>query len=232
MQRQRHVRCRVGQLLPSRLHAAHHELEVSEVVALVRRDHQERTLVAGPPVQPVAAVEHEDLEGGDAEVLDDRGDLVDVLPHHRREVESVVDERASFRGGQHVREELRVRATPVEVVLPRTHVGQSGRHTALGAGAALGGGVLGQRVVDAPVLVRVDRARVREPAAPVHDGLRLVGRDVGLHPHHLAAGNADVQPIAVGRAGVGPDHGYVLDQGFQQFHAFPPVIRATWFAAR
>ena len=65
-------------LLARRLHAAHDELEVREVVALVLADHQEVALAVGAAVQAVRAVEHEDLEGGDAVLLDQLGNLADV----------------------------------------------------------------------------------------------------------------------------------------------------------
>jgi hypothetical protein len=70
---------------------AHDELEVRDVVALVRPDHQELVLLARRTVQAVAAVEHEDLERGDAEILDERRNLADLLAVERREMVRVVD---------------------------------------------------------------------------------------------------------------------------------------------
>ena len=77
------------------LHAAHDEFEVRHVVALVLADHQELALAVALAMQPVRAVEHEDLETADAVLVDQHRDLVDVHPVHRREVESVVDVEAS-----------------------------------------------------------------------------------------------------------------------------------------
>src|SRR5919198_6424083 len=52
------------------LQAAHDELEVRVVVALIGPDHEEFTLAIGASVQPVRAVEHEYLERSDAVPFD------------------------------------------------------------------------------------------------------------------------------------------------------------------
>ncbi len=144
-----------GPVAPGGFDRSHDELEVRQVVVLLRRRHEERGLVRRASVQPVAPVEHEDLERGDAEVVDDGGDLVDVLLHHRREVEGVVDERAALRPLQHLGEECPVRPRAVQVVLAGAHVVDGCRDPALRAGAAFDDGVDLDRVVDAPVLMRV-----------------------------------------------------------------------------
>jgi hypothetical protein len=82
-------------------------------------------------VQAVAAVEHEDLERRDA-VLDEVGDLVDVLGEDRRDVEAVVDVGALLGRRQHLREDLGVRARAVQVVGAGAHVRDAGRDAALG----------------------------------------------------------------------------------------------------
>ena len=66
VQGQADLRRLVRKALSGRLHAAHDELEVRVVVALFRPDHQELALAVRAPVQAVRAVEHEDLERGDA----------------------------------------------------------------------------------------------------------------------------------------------------------------------
>ena len=108
-----------------------------------------------------------------------------------------------------------VGAALVEVVLPGAHVGEAGRHAALRAGPALGGGVLLERVVDAPVLVGVDDAGERRAPAAVDDDVGVLGRDVGSSRTNVPSADADVQLLAVLGPGVGADDGDVLDEGLQ-----------------
>jgi hypothetical protein len=76
------------------LHAAHDELEVRVVVALLRPDHQEVALRVRTAVQAVRAVEHEDLERGHAMLARELRDLAHVGRVHRREVVAVIDVEA------------------------------------------------------------------------------------------------------------------------------------------
>ena len=197
-------------------------------------------------MQAVPAVEHEDLERGDAELLDQRRDLTDVLLRHRREVEGVVDVGAALGGGQHLREELPVGPALVQVVLPGAHVGEPGGDAALGAGPALGLRILAQRVVDAPVLVGVDHAGEGHAAPAVHDHVRVLRGDVPLDPDELPVDDAEVERLAVlGTGDVRSDDRHVLDKGVEAGHAVPssevmaacpgadaPWLAATWSAAR
>jgi hypothetical protein len=148
----------LGELLARRLHAAHDELEMRVVVALVLADHQELALAVGRAVQAVRAVEHEDLEARHAELLDQLGDLLDVRAVHRREVEAVVDVEAALGGLQHLGVELLVRPALVQVVLAGAEIVQARRDPAHGGGLALRDRVLEQRRVDAAVHVGVDHA--------------------------------------------------------------------------
>ena len=62
---------------PSDRAPPHDEFEMRDVVFLLRIDHQEFVLVARGAVQTVAAVEHVDLERGDA-VFDQMLHLLDL----------------------------------------------------------------------------------------------------------------------------------------------------------
>ena len=81
----------VGKFRHQTLCRAHDELEMSDVVALLRADHQKLVLPVRASVQAVSPVEHEDLERGDAVVDDELLHLVDVPRLDRRDVEAVVD---------------------------------------------------------------------------------------------------------------------------------------------
>jgi hypothetical protein len=166
-----------------RLHAAHDELEVRVVVALLRADHQELALVVGAPVQSVRAVEHEDLERANAVVLHQLFDLADVNAVHRRQMKTVVHMKAPGGQLQHLREELRVRPALVQVVLSAAEIVEARSHAALRRGAALAHRVLGERRVDAGVHVRVDHAGESQAAFPVVGVVRIqVGCDAGELP--------------------------------------------------
>ena len=234
VQRERDAVRDVRALLAHALDAAHDELEVRDVVALALGDHEEVVLVVRPPVQTVAAVEHEDLERRHPVVVDQRGDLVDVRGLHRREVERVVDERPTLGRGQDLGEQVGVGAALVQVVLPGAHVGQRGGDAALRTGAALGRGVLGQRVVDAPVLVGVDHPGEGQPAAALLDPSG-VGAEVRRDRGDAAALDGDVGVRHVLDAG--PDDADVADDqvvahGWTSWRAGAGRTPARWSAAR
>jgi hypothetical protein len=80
-----------------RARGAHDELEMGDVVAVLGRQHQELVLRVRFTVQPVAAVEHENLERRhpvfEREVLH----LAEMPAFDRRHVIAVVDPEAAFR---------------------------------------------------------------------------------------------------------------------------------------
>src|SRR5688572_31124643 len=108
MQRQTDLRRLVGEALARRLHAAHHELEVRVVVALLRADHQEFALAVGAAVQAMRAVEHENLERRNAMPADELWNLADMSSIHGREVVAVVDMEAPRRDLEHFGKEVRI----------------------------------------------------------------------------------------------------------------------------
>src|SRR5215467_15395657 len=75
---------------------AHNEFEMSDVVSLLRSDHQEIVLVARPAVQAVPSVEHEDLERGDTIVESKVLHLVDMPRLDRGNVITIVDPKSSI----------------------------------------------------------------------------------------------------------------------------------------
>jgi hypothetical protein len=62
-----------------------------DVVLLIGADHQKFMLMARRAMQPVAAVEHEDLERRDPELLDQHRNFCYLIPIDRREVVGVID---------------------------------------------------------------------------------------------------------------------------------------------
>ena len=192
------------------LQPAHDEFEVGDVVALVLADHQEVALGVAGAVQPVRAVEHEDLEAGDAVLLDQHRHLLDVRPVHRREVIAVVDVEAVLRDLQHLGEEFLVRAALVEVVLAGAEVVEARGHAAHRRRLALAHRVLVERRVDAAVHVRVDDAGKREAPLAVVDRLRALGGEPRSDLSDLAADDRDVG--SVNGVAVRAHHAHVLDQ--------------------
>ena len=70
---------------------AHDEFEMRDVVAFLRADHEKIVLGVRPPVQSVAAVEHENLERGHAVIDGEMLHFVDVLRLDRSDVVAVID---------------------------------------------------------------------------------------------------------------------------------------------
>ena len=96
-----------------------------DVVALVRPDHQKIILLRRGAVQPVAAVEHEDLERRHAVIGDQIFHLVDVAGFDRREVKAVVDPEIALRLLVDLRHELAIRAAAIEIIVPGAQVVQA-----------------------------------------------------------------------------------------------------------
>ena len=95
------------------------------VVAFVLADHEEVALRIGRAMQAVRAVEHENLEAGNAEFLDQFRDFLDVGRVHRRQVKAVIDMEAVFGRLKHLGVELFVRPALVQVVLAGAKVVQA-----------------------------------------------------------------------------------------------------------
>ena len=73
-------------------------------------------------MQPVAAIEHEDLERRDAEILNDPIDFADMAGIHRRKVVCIINMKTSVGQSQYFREKVQVAAALVQVVLAGAHV--------------------------------------------------------------------------------------------------------------
>ena len=124
-------------------------------------------------------------------------------------MKAVIDPVVALRQAQHFGHEIPVRAAAVEIVLAGACIGEAGGYTARRGRLALGDGVLGVRLVDADVHVRIDDAGEREPVAAIDDLIRLVGPDVGREAGELPVLDADVQQI--NRAPVRTHDADVLD---------------------
>src|SRR5512147_1210634 len=70
MQADADIRRKLREFLHQALPIAHNELEMRDVIALVRPDHQELVLLRRSAMQPIAAVKHEDFERGYAVIGD------------------------------------------------------------------------------------------------------------------------------------------------------------------
>ena len=143
-------------------------------------------------------------------LLDQVFDFGNLRAIHRREVVPVVDVKAPLGKLQHFREERRVGAAAVEVILAAAEVVEAGGHAALGRGPALAHRIVGERGVDAGVHVRVDDARKREVALAVVDRFRLTRGKTRVKLGELAAGDGDVNVLD--RLGVRPHYAHVLDE--------------------
>ena len=176
------------------LDAAHHEFEVRDVVALVLRDHQEVVLVTGRTVQPVATIEHVDLESRYAKPVHQHRDLGDLPAIQRRQMEGIVHMESAGRYLQGLRVELFVRPALVEIVLSGTKVVEARRHASLCGGATLGYRVLRERGIDAGVHMRVDDAGQRQVTTAVDDCRGSAG-DCRAHGRDLAVANGDVASL-------------------------------------
>ena len=192
------------------MHAAHHELEVRDVVLLILADHQELALRVRCTMQSITAVEHEDLERGDAEIVDQRVDLADVGAIERREMVGVVHPKIAVRLCEDLRVDLRIGAAALHVITTRPHVVEAGRHTALRRRQALAARVLGERPVDAGVHVCIDQPGEREALLAVEHlcgGTRI---DTGRHLHDAPVLHGDISLQEA--VFLGTDHADILDQ--------------------
>ncbi len=140
----------------------------------------------------------------------------------RRDVERVVDHRVAVRRLEHVRQHVAVRAGAVHVVLAGAHVGDARGDTALRGRPALADRVLGQVVVDAPVLVHVDDAGEGQLPARVDDLGSLGDVDAGLDTREPAVLDGDVDGRHVG--GVRVHHAGILDHQVIRCHRTSCVV--------
>ena len=192
------------------VYATHDEFEVRDVVLLVFTDHQKFALRVRGAVQAITAVEHENLERGHAEFVDQHVDLADVRAIERREVISVIDPEVVLRGRQHLGIDLGVGTAALHVIATGTHVIEARGHAALRRRQALAASVRGQRPVNASVHMRVDQARKRQFVFAVDDFTRLSGGNALGQLHHLAIGDGNVEFFDGGFAWT--HHAHVLDQ--------------------
>src|SRR5262249_11198092 len=91
MQADADIRGKCGMLRHQTLGGAHDELEMRDVVAVLRSDHEKFILMGRASVQAVSAVEHEYLERRDAAVEREMLHLIDVPGFDRRNVITVID---------------------------------------------------------------------------------------------------------------------------------------------
>ena len=104
-------------LLHDRARRAHDELEMRDVVAVVRAEHEEFVLRGRFAVQAVAAIEHENLERRDAVLEREIFHLAEVAAFDRRDVIAVVDEEASVGQLQDFGHHLAIGPAAIEIVL-------------------------------------------------------------------------------------------------------------------
>ena len=195
---------------------AHDELEMGDVVAVLRSEHEELVLRGGFAVQPVTAVKHEDLERRDAVFAREVVHLAEVRGFDRRHVIAVVDPEATLRQFQHFGHDLAVRTAAVEVVVPGADVVQAGSDAAHGGRLALAHRVLGQRPVDADMHVGIDAAGESQKLFGVEHLARVLGADFRREPRHLAVRDADVE--AVHSRSVRAHHARILDHEIKSLH--------------
>ena len=186
-----------------------------DVVALVRPDHQKLVLLRRGAVQPVAAVEHEDLERRHAVIGDQMLHLVDMRGFDRRDVESIVDPELVLGLLVDLGHERAIGPAAVEVIMPRADVVEARGDAAHRGRLAFRDRILGERRVDPDMHVRIDAARERQPVLGVEDLLRLPGLDVGRKPRDLSVLDRDIE--AVDRRLVRADDAGVLDDGIENF---------------
>ena len=210
VQRQRNLRGALWHLLARGLDRPHRELEVRVVVTLVLGYHQELLLAVAGAMQTVRAVEHEDLEAGHAELLDQQRDFFEVGFVHRRKVETVVHMEPALGQLEHFGIELLVGPALVQIVLAGAKVVQAGGDPAHGRGLALADRVFGQWRVDAAVHMGVDNAGKRQPAPAV---VHLPGqRDIDGRRDFRNPSAADGDIGFMHRVAVRPNHTDVFDQ--------------------
>ena len=192
-----HVLAQLGTPLAEPRGRAHDELEVREVVGVVGPEHQEAALgiVVGPAVEPVAAVEHEDLERRHAVLDGEHLHLLEVEALDGRQVVGVIAPVPVLGGLQDVGEEVAPRAAAVQVVLAGPEIGQHRGHAAHRGGFRFGHGIVGQWRIDADVRVGVHEARKGEEAPAVEDFARVARRDLRCHEREAAVLDAEVEAL-------------------------------------
>ena len=201
---------------------SHDELEMGDVVAVFRTQHQELVLRRGFAVEPIAAIEHENLERRHAVFEREIFHLVEVFSFDRRHVIAVVDPEPSLRQLAHFGHDFAIRAAAVEIILTGADVVQAGGDAAHRGGLALAHRVLGERAVDADMHMRVDAAgKGQQPFGVEHFG-GVLGADVRRKPDHLAVLDGDVEAIHAGV--VRTHHARILDDEIEDFIALLAFI--------
>mmetsp|Transcript_46993 Transcript_46993/g.134431 ORF Transcript_46993/g.134431 Transcript_46993/m.134431 type:complete len:326 (-) Transcript_46993:8-985(-) len=200
----------------------HDELEVAHVILVLA--HEEGLLVRGGAVQTVAAIEHEDLEGRDVELLLRHPHLLDVARLDRGDVIAVVRPVVALGSPHDLRQELRPRAAHFQVVLPSADVGQHRRHATHRRGFGLLLGVLLELVVDADMHVGIADAREAKQARSIDAILRSAGVDALCHLDILATSDAQVQ-LPNRHVVVRPHDPHILDHEVQVGGLCPLRIR-------
>src|SRR5919201_6916208 len=100
------------------LRGAHDELEMRDVIPLLRTEHEKFVLIGRAPVQAISSIKHENLERCDAMVEDEMLHFVDMRGFDRGNVIAVVDPESSLGLLEHFRHEVAVWTAAVEVVMP------------------------------------------------------------------------------------------------------------------
>src|ERR1700730_11949430 len=91
------IRRTIGEFRHQPLCGAHDELEMRNVVAILRSNHQKVILIGRPAMQTVSSIKHEDFERGDAVVEDEMLHFINVPGFDLRNVIAVIDPESSFR---------------------------------------------------------------------------------------------------------------------------------------
>ena len=203
----------------------HDELEMGDVVTVLRPQHQELVLRVRFTVEPVAAVEHKNLERRhpvfEREVLH----LAEMPAFDRRHVIAVVHPETSLRQLAHFGHDFAVRAAAVEIILTGADIIEARGDTAHRGGLAFADRILGKRPIDADMHVRVDAAGEGQQPFGVEYLAGILGADFRCQPRHLAVLDGDVEAVHPGL--VRAHHARVLDDeiktlhcGFLAFHRF------------
>ncbi len=180
----------IGVVVARRGHGFHDPVEVAEVVLA---GHRVRGRVRGVGREVEALVEEVVLEARHPGLRHEPGDLVHVAGVHRRDVEAVVGVAEALHLGEQLREDLPVGAGLVQVVVAGAEVRHDRGGAAHQRGLGLARGVLGERAVDAHVVVGVHRAgHDQEPAR--------VDLLVGVRGHEVLRERSDAAVLDADRA--------------------------------